>query len=61
MPNHFTPEELAKEYGTDTSAVVQLCLKECIPVYKGKVDRSLLETVMKAKDIQLPKTAVAQA
>ena len=59
MANHFTPEELAKEYGTDTSTVIQLCLREGIPVYKGKVDRSLLEAVMRAKNIQLPKTAVA--
>ena len=59
MANHFTPEELAKEYGTDTSSVIKLCLKEGIPVYKGKVDRSLLEAVMRAKNIQLSKTAVA--
>lgn len=59
MANHFTPEELADELGTETREVIQLCVKEGIPIYKGKIDRSLLTAVMKAKNIQLPKTAVA--
>ena len=59
MANHFTPEELADELGTDTREVIQLCVKEGIPIYKGKVDRSLLTAVMRAKGIQLPKTAIA--
>ncbi len=59
MANHFTPEELAAEFGTDTRQLIQLCVKEGIPIYKGKIDRSLLMAVMKAKGIQLPKTQVA--
>ncbi|MGI5940233.1 MAG: hypothetical protein ACOX8V_06050 [Thermoleophilia bacterium] len=59
MANHFTPEELAEELGTETREVIQLCVKEGIPIYKGKVDRSLLMVVMKAKGIKLPKTTVA--
>jgi hypothetical protein len=59
MANHFTPEELAEELGTETREVIQLCVKEGIPIYKGKIDRSLLTAVMRAKNIQLPKTAVA--
>ncbi len=59
MANHFTPEELAAEFGTDTRQLIQLCVKEGIPIYKGKIDRSLLTAVMKAKGIQLPKTQVA--
>jgi hypothetical protein len=59
MANHFTPEELAEELGADTHDVIQLCVKEGIPIYKGKIDRSLLAAVMKAKGIQLRKTQVA--
>ena len=47
MANHFTPEELAKELGTGTRDVIQLCVREGIPIYKGKIDRSLLTAVMK--------------
>lgn len=59
MANHFTPEELADELGTETREIIQLCIKEGIPIYKGKIDRSLLTAVMRAKNIQLPKTVVA--
>jgi hypothetical protein len=59
MANHFTPEELAQELGTTTRDVIEFCVKEGIPIYKGKVDRSLLTVVMKAKGIQLPKTQAA--
>ncbi|NLE10214.1 MAG: hypothetical protein GX630_01805 [Actinobacteria bacterium] len=59
MANHFTPEELAEELGTETRNVIQFCLREGIPIYKGKIDRSLLTAVMKAKDVQLPKAQVA--
>jgi len=58
MANHFTPEELAEELGTETRNVIGLCVREGIPIYKGKIDRSLLTAVMKAKGIQLPKAAV---
>jgi hypothetical protein len=61
MANHFTPEELADELGTEAREVIQFCVKEGIPIYKGKIDRSLLTAVMKAKGVQLPKTAVAPA
>lgn len=61
MANHFTPEELAAELGTGTHQVIQLCLKEGIPIYKGKIDRSLLTAVMRTKGIQLPKAEVATA
>jgi maleate cis-trans isomerase len=59
MANHFTPEELAEELGTETRDVVQFCVREGIPIYKGKIDRSLLTAVMKAKGVQLSKTQVA--
>jgi hypothetical protein len=59
MANHFTPEELAEELGVETRDVIQLCVREGIPIYKGKIDRSLLAAVMKAKGLQVPKTPVA--
>ncbi|MHB9150515.1 MAG: hypothetical protein ACYC33_10645 [Thermoleophilia bacterium] len=53
MANHFTPDELAREFGMDTKDVVQLCLEESVPIYKGKVDRSLLTLVMKARGMSV--------
>ncbi len=59
MANHFTPEELAEEFGTDARDIIRICVSEGIPIYKGKVDRSLLTVVMKAKGVQLAQTQVA--
>jgi hypothetical protein len=59
MANHFTPDELAAELNTGTHDVIQLCVNEGIPIYKGKIDRSLLTAVMRTKGIQLPKAEVA--
>jgi hypothetical protein len=59
MANHFTPAELAEELGTETRDVIQFCVREAIPIYKGKVDRSLLMTVMKAKGVQFQKAEAA--
>ena len=48
MPNHFTPEELSKELGIDREDVIRLCLEESIPIYHGKIDRSLFEAQLQA-------------
>jgi hypothetical protein len=59
MPNHFTPEELAEELGMETRGVIQFCVDEGVPIYKGKIDRSLLTVVMKAKGLHVPEREVA--
>lgn len=43
MPNHYTPEELSKELGISREDVIRLCVEESIPIYHGKIDRSLFE------------------
>lgn len=52
MANHFTPTELAKEFGMSEGDIIRFCLQESIPIYKGKIDRSLLTVVMKARGVQ---------
>jgi hypothetical protein len=59
MANHFTPEELAKEFGMETREIVQLCFEESVPIYKGKVDRSLLTLVMKSRGMTIGSREVA--
>lgn len=59
MANHFTPEQLAKELGMDTKEIVRFCLREGIPIYKGKIDRSLLTVVMHARGIETTKAETA--
>jgi hypothetical protein len=59
MANHFTPEELAEELGMETAQIIRLCVNEGIPIYKGKIDRSLLAAVMKSKGLSLPQAQAA--
>jgi hypothetical protein len=59
VANHFTPEELAEELGMETGDIIRLCVSEGVPIYKGKIDRSLLTAVMKAKGVQLSQTQPA--
>ncbi len=48
MPNHLTPEELSKELGIDRQEVIRLCVEESIPIYQGKIDKSLFQAQLQA-------------
>jgi len=48
MPNHLTPEELAKETGLDRDAVIKLCIEEGVPIYHGKIDKTLFQAQLLA-------------
>ena len=45
MANHLTPEELSKELGLDRDEVIRVCIEEAIPIYHGKIDKSLFQAV----------------
>ena len=48
MPNHLTPEELSKELGIERLEVIRLCLEEGIPIYQGKIDKTLFQAQLQA-------------
>jgi hypothetical protein len=48
MANHLTPEELAKEMGMDRDEVVRICIEEGIPIYHGKIDKTLFQASLEA-------------
>ena len=48
MPNHLTPEELSKELGIDRTEVIRVCLQEGVPIYQGKIDKSLFAAQLQA-------------
>lgn len=48
MPNHLTPDELAKEMGMDRDEVIRICVKEGVPIYQGKVDKTLFQAAQLA-------------
>ena len=48
MPNHLTPEELSKEMGIDRQEVIRVCLQEGVPIYQGKIDKTLFQAQLQA-------------
>ena len=48
MPNHLTPEELSKELGIDRDEVIRVCLQEAVPIYQGKIDKTLFQAQLQA-------------
>ena len=48
MPNHLTPEELSKELGIDRQEVIRVCMQESIPIYQGKIDKTLFQAQLQA-------------
>ena len=41
MANHLTPEELSKELGIEREEVIRFCVQEGVPIYHGKIDKTL--------------------
>jgi hypothetical protein len=48
MPNHLTPEELSKELGIEREEVIRVCLQEGVPIYQGKIDKTLFQAQLEA-------------
>jgi hypothetical protein len=48
MANHLTPDELSEEVGIETDEVIRICLEEHVPIYQGKIDKSLFAAVQSA-------------
>ncbi len=55
MANHLTPEELSKELGIDRQEVIRLCLQEGVPIYHGKIDKTLFTAQLQAVGAGEPK------
>ena len=51
MPNHLTPEELAKELNMDRDAIIKLCVDEGVPIYQGKIDKHLFQAQLQASRV----------
>jgi hypothetical protein len=48
MANHLTPEELSKEMGMDRQEVIRVCVEEGVPIYQGKIDKTLFAAQLEA-------------
>jgi hypothetical protein len=41
MANHLTPTELARESGLDRRDVISKCVEMGVPIFNGKIDKTL--------------------
>jgi len=48
LANHLTPEELSKELGIERDVVIRVCIEESIPIYQGKIDKTLFQAHLEA-------------
>ena len=48
MANHLTPDELSKELGIDRQEVIRVCIEEGVPIYQGKIDKTLFTAQLEA-------------
>jgi hypothetical protein len=48
VANHLTPEELSKELGIERNEVIRVCIEEAIPIYHGKIDKTLFQAHLEA-------------
>ena len=55
MANHLTPEELSKELGIDRQEVIRVCVQEGVPIYQGKIDKTLFQAQLQALGAFAPK------
>lgn len=57
MSNHLTPSELAKEAGLERRDVIAKCVEWGVPIFHGKIDKTLFISALK----ELASSSPAQA
>jgi hypothetical protein len=55
MANHLTPEELAKEMNIDRQEIIKVCVAEGVPIYQGKIDKTLFAAQLQALGAMEPR------
>ncbi len=55
MPNHLTPDEISKETGIAREEVIRICLEEHVPIYQGKIDKTLFQAQLTAIQTSAPR------
>ncbi len=56
MSNHLTPTELANESGLDRKDVITKCVEWGVPIFEGKIDKTLFSSARK----EIESTSVTQ-
>ena len=58
MANHLTPSELAREAGLDRRDVIKKCVEMGVPIFNGKIDKTLFLSSLRSTDTQVASVSV---
>ena len=58
MANHLTPTELADEVDMKRQEVIARCVQMGVPIFKGRIDKTLFVSSLRQIAAQAPKQAV---
>ena len=58
MANHLTPTELARESGLERRDVIAKCLELGVPIFNGRIDKTLFQSSL--REVPLPQQSQAQ-
>ena len=61
MSNHLTPTELARESGLDRRDVISKCVEWGVPIFNGKIDKTLFLSSLHEVSMEVSHTQVATA
>jgi hypothetical protein len=61
LANHLTPTELAREAGMDRREVISKCMEMGVPIFQGRIDKTLFLASLKDQTKDEPPARVAQA
>ena len=59
MAIHLTPTELAREAGLDRRDVIRKCMEMGVPIFEGRIDKTLFLTSLRVET--QPRQQAAQA
>ncbi len=58
MAIHLTPTELARETGMERREVIVKCMEMGVPIFQGRIDKTLFIATLSEQGVQTPQTAV---
>jgi hypothetical protein len=61
MANHLTPTELAKEYGLERQEVISKCMEMGVPIFQGRIDKTLFMTSLREVAPTAPEPTAVRA
>jgi hypothetical protein len=59
MAIHLTPTELARESGLERREVIQKCMEMGVPIFEGRIDKTLFNSNLRQYGASTVKVATA--